>query len=226
MTDPRPHTEGVNRPAPSEIEPDALALLAHELRGPLNAVIGYAEAMRAETFGPLNAPYADHAATIHRAALHLLKLVDDMADTARAETGLWRGEREAFDPSALADGIIEMFEPRAAAAGVRLRADIGAGLGQVFADRRAVTQILVNLLDNALKFTATGGEIVVTLSRAAEGLRIIVADTGGGLDVEPGQGLGLRLVRALCALHGGDLTLERTPSGAAATAALALAMEP
>jgi signal transduction histidine kinase len=203
-----------------------MALLAHELRSPLNAVIGYAEAMRAETFGPLNAPYADHAATIHRAALHLLKLVDDMADVAKAEAGVWRGEREVLDPRALADEIIEMFGPRAAAASVRLRTDVAAGLGRIFADRRALAQILINLLDNALKVTARGGEIVVTLSRAAEGLNIVVTDTGGAPDASGGQGLGLRLVRALCALHGGDLTLTPAAEGMVATARLAAIEEP
>ncbi len=208
----QPHTTGVTAPAPPAPPPDALALLAHELRTPLNALIGYAEAMRLQAFGPLAAPYDAHADVIHRAALHLLALVDDMTDIGHAEAGLWRGRSERLDPAVLASEAVELLAPRAAAAGVRLETVAEPGLIAVQADRRALRQILFNVLDNALKFAGAGGQVRLTVSREGADLRLTVIDGGGG-GGSPGGGLGLRLVKALCAAHGGTLVLESAAEG-------------
>lgn len=199
--------------------PEALALLGHELRTPLNALIGYADAMRRQTFGPLPPPYDEQAAIIHGAAQHLLSLVNDMTDIARAEAGVWSGAPERFDPRVLADEVVTLLNPRALTAGVRLRTSGRDDLGDILADRRAMTQILVNLIDNALKFTAKGSEIGVDLAKEAGDLRLTVANPGGcdGVPVAAspvkGTGLGLRLVRALCSEHGGSLTIADLAEG-------------
>jgi cell cycle sensor histidine kinase DivJ len=206
-----------------------LALLAHELRTPLGALIGYAEAMRGQVFGPLPAPYDAQAAVILEAARHLLALVDDMTDISAAEAGMWSGRRERFDAGALARGALALFAPRAAAAGVRTAADIDAAPLEVVADRRALGQILANLWDNALKFAAPDGEAIMTVRREGAVLFLAVTDSGPGdgaasaagrdlagrsLGRSRGQGgLGLRLVEALCAAHGGVLSLDRPKAG-------------
>jgi cell cycle sensor histidine kinase DivJ len=181
------------------------------LRTPLAALTGYADAMRGQVFGPLPAPYQDHAAVILEAAGRLLALVDDMTDIAAAEAGVWSGRRERFDAGALARDTLRLLAPRAADAGVRTAAELGGGPIEVVADRRALGQILVNLWDNALKFAAPGGEAVISLRREGSDLRLTVTNTvsGVGEASRQGQGLGLRLVRALCAAHGGVLDLER-----------------
>ena len=196
-------------------EPQRLAMLGHELRTPLNAIIGYAEAMTLQAFGPLPAPYGEHAATIHRAALHLLTLVDDLTDQAQAEAGVWAGTRTTFDPEVLAREVIELLASRADRAGVALSLSTAGPLGSVHADRRALRQILLNLLDNALKFTAEKGSVGVRLSREPGDLRLEIRDTGGG-GGEHGPGLGLRLVRALVGAHGGAVDLCHTPDGGVA----------
>jgi signal transduction histidine kinase len=198
----------VNDPASPESEPQRIALLGHELRTPLNAIIGYAEAMTLEAFGPLPAPYGEHAATIHRAAIHLLTLVDDLTDQAQAESGVWAGHRTPFDPLTLTEDVASLLRPRAERNLITLAVTRGTGLRMAHGDRRAMRQILLNLLDNALKFTAQGGKITVEVSGEAANLRLDIRDTGGAAG-EKGHGLGLRLVRALADAQGG--AVEMTP---------------
>jgi two-component system cell cycle sensor histidine kinase PleC len=204
---------------PRDLLPHPLALLAHELRTPLNAVIGYADGMRLQTFGPLAAPYDEQAAVIHTAALHLLRLVDEMGEIGGAgapdagEAALWRGCLERFDLERLTTDILAMLVGRAAASAIAIRAEFESDPRDIVADRRAIGQILINLLDNALKFTAAGGSILLTVNRDGPDWRVVVADSGGASDPPRGRGLGLRLARALCAAHGGSLALERVPDG-------------
>lgn len=206
------HSRPVNDHPSPESEPQRLALLGHELRTPLNAIIGYAEAMASATFGPLPAPYGEHAATIARAAAHLLALVDDITDQAQAEAGVWAGVRSAFDPVALVEEVTGLLRARADTDAIVLTMAVQPELGQVCGDRRGVRQIVLNLLDNALKHTARGGAVGVSLSREAGDLRMAVTDSGGRVG-EKGPGLGLRLVRALAGAHGGDLVLAPGVAG-------------
>ena len=198
-------------PAP---EPDLLALLGHELRTPLNAIIGYADAMRAEAFGPLSQPYAQQAEVIHRAALHLLALIDDMAAIALPDGGPWITRTEWYEPGAVARAMADLLSPGSAAA---IRVETGPAGDQILGDRRALAQILLNLIDNARKHTAPGGEIAVRVAREGRNLRVSVADSGSGGSAGPappkGAGLGLRLVRALCTRLGGVMVLEEGARG-------------
>jgi two-component system cell cycle sensor histidine kinase PleC len=208
-----------------DLDATPLALLAHELRTPLNAVIGYADGMRLQAFGPLSAPYDEQAGIIHAAALHLLRLIDEMADIAPAEfrlptlSGSWKGLRERFNLQALVEDTVRLLNPRASAAKIGIRVELETGLGDIVADRRAIGQILINLLDNALKFTADGGTIMLSVAREETGPRIVVADSGAAagvldtVDRQRGRGLGLRLARALCADHDGSLTLDPNAGG-------------
>jgi cell cycle sensor histidine kinase DivJ len=209
------------------------SLLAHELRTPLNAIIGYADAMRAGVFGPVNAPYGEQAEIIHAAALHLLALIDDMARSDPAGDGVWAVRGERFDAAALAREVVAWLAPRAAGAGISIETDLGAAPSPILADPRALRQILVNLLDNALKFTGAGGRIRLGLTREGADLILRVEDSGPGdasrapPTPRAGSGLGLRLVAALAGAHGGSMRLD-TPSGAGggATATVRLPASP
>ena len=203
-------------PSP-HLEPQRVALLGHELRTPLNAIIGYAEAMTLETFGPLPPPYGDHAATIHRAAVHLLTLVETLTDQTHADANAWTGPRTTFDPMSLTLEVVNLLRPRAERSRIALTAVGEVGVGEVHGDHRALRQILLNLIDNALKFTADGGAIVAALSRDAGGLRLEVRDSGGATG-EKGQGLGLPIVRALVRAHGGAVQLTALGGGGMAVA--------
>jgi signal transduction histidine kinase len=203
----------------ADLESHPLALLGHELRTPLGAIVGYAEAMRLEAFGPLPSPYGAHAGAICAAAAHLLALTNDLIDIARAETGVWRNQPEAFDPAALANEVLEVLRGRASENGLDLRFEASPGAAAALADRRATRQILFNLLDNAIRFAARGGTITLKVRREGAELVTSVADPGGGTPAsDQNLGIGLRLAIALAAAQGGGLTLAPQPgSGAVAT---------
>ncbi len=198
-----------------------LALLGHELRTPLNAVLGYADAMRVEAFGPLPEPYKKQAGVIHAAASHLLAVVDAMTAIAAAETGnrpLALERLGAADLEGLLADAMDVVAARARSANLELRsAAADAGAFEVWADRVALAQILVNLIDNAVKFTAPGGTITLRVDQDA-GDVLVTIDSGGGEGTpagDPGMGLGLRLSRTLSEGMGGALTVRLSPGGGA-----------
>jgi PAS domain S-box-containing protein len=213
--------------AASAAKSQFLATMSHELRTPLNAIIGLSEMISSEVMGPVaNARYADYVRDIHRAGRHLLDLVTDVLDTSRIEVG---GYRLVLGPLQAKDVIGEthrIVAPLAAERGVRLEHAIGADLPPLRGDRRAVKQILINVMSNAVKYTPPGGSIVVRAEADAAFVAIIVADTGTGIRpedlqhvIEPfyragdvytsgaagGAGLGLSIANGLVQAHGGSL---------------------
>jgi cell cycle sensor histidine kinase DivJ len=203
----------VTDPAPSSEPSDVLATLAHELKTPLTAVAGYADAMRARAFGPLSDKYAECADIIHQAATHMATLIDGLA---AADEG--HAPFERFDARAPVAEAVRLFALDAEAAGVSLIADVPEAPIMVDAAARTLRQIAINLAANALAATARGGRVNVSLARDGADLILAVEDSGRGAAI-PGKGLGLPLVRALCARHGGDFTLEAAPGGGARAAA-------
>jgi len=217
-----------------------LAELSHELRTPLSAVIGFADAMRSQAFGPLNDRYAEHAGLIHEAGRHMLDLIDNLSDLARIDTGHRPLCLERFDISEIVAQTARLMRDQAQAAGIVLTLPANPSL-PVRADRRAIRQILLNLLSNAVKFTPPGGAVTIALRAEGGDIVLTVTDTGGGVAAEDlprlgvpyeragetgpdGVGLGLFLTRALCRLHGGDLAIESAPGqGTVALARLPIA---
>jgi signal transduction histidine kinase len=196
--------------------PPRLAALAHELRAPLAAIAGLADALRTQAMGPLSDFYMEYGRLIHETALHAIAVVDAMAAASPAE-------KEALAPLAeTARDIVEAVGPRARQLGVRLALDDRLG-PQLELTARPAAQILFNLLDNALKATAPGGTVTVRLDEDDGLARIEIRDTGGAEPKEAaaGGGLGLSIVRALCAAQGGELQLETTSQGAVARVWLA-----
>jgi len=223
-----------------------LASMSHELRTPLNAVIGFSEIMRERMFGPLSDKYQEYAQLIHESGRHLLALINDVLDMSKIEAERYELKRSHFDARDPVTAAVRLVRLQAHEAGIALRSVLPQEAVEVFADERAVKQITLNLLSNALKFTPAGGSVTVSLTAAAEALELTVSDTGVGIAPEDlerlgrpyeqagdhekramGTGLGLSLVRAFAELHGGALTIEsRLGEGAAFTVRLPVVQSP
>lgn len=220
---------------------DLLADLSHEMRTPLNAVIGFAGAMRAEMFGPLgHEKYDEYAEHIRASGEHLLDLVNSILDLAKIEADRFSLKREAVNAGALAEECAAMVRLQAESAGLTLTVRVDDAVPESFLDPRAVRQIILNLLSNAVKFTADG-EIILSVEAGQGEVILTVADTGVGMsDAElaklgarftaahgagvrgaKGAGLGLALAFALAELHGGSMKLSSAP-GEGLTARVAL----
>jgi PAS domain S-box-containing protein len=206
-----------------------LAHMSHELRTPLNAVIGFAEVIQTQLFGPAEPRYVDYAEAIGRAAHHLLGVISDILDVSRIEIGRYELNRTPVDMATIVADCCRMVAGRAEAAGIELVDRTPPGLPRPWVDSRAVKQILINLLSNALKFTPGGGRVDVSVEASGEEVRLAVADTGVGIAEEDlpnvfepfwqsesrtaravgsGTGLGLSICRKLTDLHGGRIDIE------------------
>ncbi|MEO0880776.1 MAG: ATP-binding protein, partial [Pseudomonadota bacterium] len=235
--------------AEARLNLDLLADLSHEMRTPLNAVIGFADAMRNETFGPIGAPkYREYADHIAMSGGHLKDLVSSILDLAKLEAAGGEADhrREMTDLGALARNCAAMLSAPAHEAGLTLDVDIDSDLPLSYLNARGVRQIMINLLTNAVKFTSDGG-VAVSARRLGDAvsekdvIEIVVADTGIGMSAEEltrlgarftsvhgkgvrgtgGAGLGLALAFALAETEGGGLSLASAP-GEGVTARLRL----
>jgi signal transduction histidine kinase len=171
--------------------------------------------MRLRAFGPLDEKYVECAQTIEQAARHMLELVARLRDSPEAQ------KFQRFDARATLTEVRRLLQAQADASGVSLNAALPAGAMAVAADQLALRQIMINLVANALAATPRGGSVEVNLEADGQILVIEVADTGPGPAPNLAEGLGLTLVRALCAAHGGGFTLKNgETSGALAVARL------
>jgi cell cycle sensor histidine kinase DivJ len=200
--------------------------MSHELRTPLNAIIGFSEVMTREMFGPVGSPrYLEYAGVIHESGGHLLELINGILDMSKIEAGKFELSEEIFDLAEIVTQSARFVKMQADRKGVALKTTIGPGAASIFADKRAVKQVLVNLITNGVKFTPRGGEVRVVAAREKPGIVLAVTDTGVGIGPDDlkrlgqpfeqvegehvrsqeGTGLGLALVKALAALHGGEV---------------------
>lgn len=205
--------------------------VSHELRTPLNAIIGFSDMMRSRLFGPLPGKYAEYADLIHESGQHMLDLIGDVLDLSKVEAGRYELNYDTFDAADVIRSSVKMIRPAADAAEVNI--DVNLDLDQallVQADRRAVRQILLNLLSNSVKFSERGGQIDIDAQALDGDLEISVSDDGAGMSAEEidrigdpyaqgeagqmaaerGSGLGLSLVRSLTELHGGKMAIRST----------------
>lgn len=204
------------------------ANMSHEVRTPLNAIVGFADILKQELYGPLGEKYRAAAADIQTGASHLLQLIDDIVDLSKAGSGSLELHEESVDFSEPAAAAVSMLRQSAEAARVALATDLPPDLPGLRADPRKLRQILINLVANAIKFTAEGGRITIAAT-AADGFTVTVSDTGIGMarreapaavlqgsDVAAvrarGTGIGIPLVKFLVALHGGSITFASEPN--------------
>ena len=209
-----------------------LANVSHELRTPLNAILGFSEILAGEMLGPLDERYRDYAKDIHDSGLHLLSIIDDLLDLSKIEAGRLNLNEDIVNVVELFDTVSRFVRERASSAGLTMSIDLPPDLPAVKADRRALRQVLLNLLSNSVKFTPAGGHIALEAIREpGGGIGFRVRDTGIGIAagdipraMEPfglidsslsrkysGTGLGLPITRALVEMHRGRFELTSEP---------------
>ncbi len=205
-----------------------LAFMSHELRTPLNAVIGFAEMLETEAYGPLgDSHYKDYAGLIHQAGQHLLEVINSILDLSRIEAGKMTLTLDRLRVVNEADAVISLLLTQARQKELSLVMDASLhALPVLQADRSAFRQVLLNLISNAIKFTPPEGRIVVTGTTDADSIRISISDDGPGIapadllrlgeafyqagpknQRRQGSGLGLAISHRLMALHGGKLQI-------------------
>jgi signal transduction histidine kinase len=203
-----------------------LANMSHELRTPLNAILGFSELLSLDAFAGKRAEYAK---LVHESGTHLLGLVNELLDLSRIEAGKLELQCEIVCIEALVNECLTALEHRARTGALKFARSIGPGLQAVFCDRRAIKQILLNLLANALKFSPPGGTIEVFARLDPSGEAALgVRDDGVGIadedqarvferfgqarhditETDGGTGLGLPIVKGLVEAHGGRVAME------------------
>jgi two-component system cell cycle sensor histidine kinase PleC len=204
-----------------------LANMSHELRTPLNAIIGFSEVLENQFFGPIGtAKYVEYARDIHRSGQFLLDVISDILDMSKIEAGRVELEIGKTKLTSIVEETLRLITPRAAEGKVEIVKEISAKL-EIEADKRALKQILINILANAVKFTPEGGKVTISARRMGDSIAIAIADTGIGIpprDIDKlgrpfaqvenqftkskgGSGLGLAISRSLAELHGGNLRI-------------------
>ncbi|MCO5092388.1 ATP-binding protein [Bosea sp. (in: a-proteobacteria)] len=196
---------------------DVLAKISHEIRTPLNAIIGFAEVMAEERFGPIaNERYKEYLRDIHQSGGYVISLVNDLLDLAKIEAGKLDLDFVSVNLNEIALSTVSLLQPEAQRGRVVLRSGLSPKLPPVVADERSIRQIAINLISNAVKFTDAGGQVIISTALGDQGEAILrVRDTGIGMDddelklaLEPfrqvpatrragGTGLGLPLTKAL-----------------------------
>lgn len=220
----------------TRLKDDMLAVVSHDLRSPLNAIVTACELLE------LDAPEERRArtrASIRRAAKQMSRLLEALLDVTRIEAGRLALQKEPFDISSLIAEIVSMHEPVADDRSIRLVHATPAV--EIVGDRDRLAQALANLVDNALKFTPIGGEIVVTAERCDRAVRVCVSDTGAGIPADElprlfdrfwraersdlrGIGLGLTISKGIAEAHGGSIEVQ-SRLGVGSTFALVLPVQ-
>jgi PAS domain S-box-containing protein len=207
-----------------------LANMSHELRTPLNAVIGFSEVMKAELMGPLGSDlYRGYAKDIHDSASHLLAIINDILDISSIESGVHRLKESLLSPEEVCRSVEKLMSGRMEWAGIQLVVSVRGVTGGLWADNRLVKQMLLNLVSNAVKFSASNTRVLLSVTQASDrSIRFAVEDQGIGIaaaDIErilrpfeqvenawsrshDGVGLGLALVQSMAQAHDATLRID------------------
>ncbi len=205
-----------------------LANMSHELRTPLNAIIGFSEVMQGQMFGPLGAEkYLEYARDINRSGQFLLDVISDILDMSKIEAGRVQLEIKASGLAAIVEEALRIVTPRATESGLEILCKLDHKL-EAEVDRRAIKQVVINILANAVKFTPGNGRITIGTQRRGDQAVIEIADNGIGIPrsdiaklgrpfeqvenqftkTKGGSGLGLAISKSLIELHGGALQID------------------
>jgi PAS domain S-box-containing protein len=217
----------------TRMKDEFLANMSHELRTPLNAILGMTEGLQDGVFGPLNQRQRNALRTVEQSGSHLLELINDILDLAKIEAGQMSIEPIPVSIPYLCSSSLPFVQAQAQAKGINLRVEVPQNLPSILVDERRLRQVLINLLNNAVKFTPAGGTVTLratSLATESEGswVRLTVSDTGIGIAPEHlerlfkpfvqidstlnrqygGTGLGLALVQRIIDLHGGQVQVS------------------
>ncbi|TAU75030.1 PAS domain S-box protein [Rhizobium ruizarguesonis] len=214
---------------------DFLARVSHEIRTPLNAIIGFSDMMAGERFGPIGHPrYIEYANDIGRSGRHVLDIVNDLLDISKIEAGEMDLDFDAVGLNEAVSEAVALIQPQANGQRVIIRTALSQSVPDVVADLRSIKQIALNILSNAIRFTPSGGQIVVSTSYETNGSVVLrVRDTGIGMTrseldqaMKPfrqvsstqsrhrgdGTGLGLPLTKAMVDANRATFSINSTPN--------------
>lgn len=213
---------------------DFLARVSHEIRTPLNAIIGFSDMMASEHFGPIgNARYVEYAGDIGRSGRHVLDIVNDLLDISKIEAGEMDLEFTSVEINDAVSEAVSLVQPQANSQRVIIRTSLSGSVPNVVADNRSIKQIALNILSNAIRFTPSGGQIVVSTAYEANGSVILrIRDTGVGMTrteleqaMKPfrqvttgarkrgdGTGLGLPLTKAMAEANRAHFSINSAPN--------------
>jgi signal transduction histidine kinase/CheY-like chemotaxis protein len=218
----------------TRLKDEFLANMSHELRTPLNAILGMTEGLKEQVYGSLNPKHLYCLETIENSGLHLLELINDILDLSKIESGQLTLDYHLTAIAPLCQASLAFIQQQAFNKHIQIQAQIPQALPDVWIDERRIRQVLINLLNNAVKFTPEGGNILLTIAPMANPstqsflLRISIIDNGIGIAPEntqklfqpfvqvdsalnrqyEGTGLGLALVKNIVELHGGQVSLQ------------------
>ncbi len=210
----------------SATKSEFLAKVSHEIRNPLNAIIGFSELMMEERFGAIgNDRYRQYLKDINSSGGHIMSLVNDLRDLSKIESGRLELAFAGVALNELIEQCVALMQPQANREGIILRSSLSPRLPDVIADARSLRQIVLNLVASSIKLTGAGGQVIVSTARAENGALILrVRDTGAGMSaqeladaLEPlqqassrsgGGGIGLPLAKALAEANGASLRIE------------------
>ena len=219
----------------NRVKDDFLAMLSHELRTPLNAIIGWSHLLKSGRLGEKDRDRGIDV--IDRNAAAQRAIIDELLDVSRIVTGKLKLERSPLELASVIEAAIDAIRPTAEAKGIQIVTSLDRNAGLVDGEAVRLQQVIWNLLSNAVKFTPKSGRIKVELEKAGEELKVVVSDTGEGIDPEflpfiferfrqadtsskrthGGLGLGLSIVRSLVEMHGGEINAASDGKGKGAT---------
>lgn len=212
----------------NKLKSEFLATMSHELRTPLNAIIGFAEVLRDEVSGSLNADQKDFVSDIHSSGQHLLNMINGILDLSKIEAGKLELQYEVFSVEETIHEVLDAIAGSFHKKGIRVRTCIHEDIPPITADKAKIKQVLYNLLSNAFKFTPDNGRVSINAKLINQHIQIAVSDTGIGIRQEDmdklfkvfhqvdssfsrryeGTGLGLILAKRLVELHGGKIGVK------------------
>lgn len=216
--------------AANRAKSEFLAVMSHELRTPLNAILGFSEMFKQQMMGPLGSPkYLEYAADINDSGKHLLAIINDILDLAKAESGKLELAETTFDLDAEIEATLRMCQPKADESNVKLDYTPSQSGLHIHADERLVRQVALNLISNAVKFTPANGHVNIDVRVERDtGVTLTIKDTGIGIAAKDldrvlrpfeqvesalsrrhgGTGLGLPYSKRVIEIHGGTLKLS------------------
>lgn len=205
------------------LKTEFLANISYELRSPLTSIKGFTEILKQEIFGDLNEEQKSYLDDIHKASHQLEGLINDILDISTIEAGYMKLEAERFDIHAMLASVITLVNERLQEHNLKLKFECDPSIGKMFGDEKRIKQVIFNVLSNAIKFTPSGGNIMLSASEEKGDINIIIEDTGEGIKEEDlgkvfekfqktgskgGSGLGLSVAKNFIELHGGDVDIE------------------